>query len=312
MIRWLARQGPLPASVRLEVDLRPATDVRGVVRDARGAPLPRVRLWASARDAPADGLLGAEADTDDQGRFVLELLAIGQEYELVARDLVGAHVETRTTFVPPGPDLDVRLADPGSIRVTLLHAEGAEPERPMGRDLGEVVSFVARRADPGAPGGWTPSVQAQLARWDDRRPRQAARERERLIVGLAPGTYRLHASSSSGSSGWASGDLVVRIGEETAASIQLVAGKPVRGRLVDPAGSPLPGVELEVRYDLPELATWCEFGPFATDGGGRFSIGRQIPEVQEVTVRRDGFEPRRVKLGETGDLGDVALTPSPR
>lgn len=286
--------------LRIEVDLSPATEVRGVVRDARGAPVPGVKVHASGRGGDARLV---EAASDAEGRFVLPGLATGVEHELTARDPTYAYVEATLTFVPPA-ELEVRLDDPGSIRLTVVPPEGVAAIDVTAKDL---PRLSAQRADPTAPGGWAPAPVGV--------PQDGAGDRvleeqadQVLAVGLAPGRYRLHlAACQVGVSGW-SGEVTVRAGEESAATVVLTLGRAVQGRLVDAAGRPLGGVELDLRYDVPAPHLRDELR-LHTGADGSFGLPRLVPGVEEVTIERGGFEPRTLRIGPEGQLGDVLLTP---
>jgi hypothetical protein len=101
-----------------------------------------------------------------------------------------------------------------------------------------------------------------------------------------------------------------------AVAVKLQAGAIATGRLVDAAGKPLAGAELELWFRPQGKGRWNDYLPFQikTDGEGRFRIDGLQPgydfrlkDGKGEVVFGDGL-----RSGETKDLGDVKVTPSER
>jgi hypothetical protein len=98
-------------------------------------------------------------------------------------------------------------------------------------------------------------------------------------------------------------------------TVQLKPGAAVTGRLVDAAGKPRPGVELEVRFRRKPESYWAEFSeaPVKTDHDGRFRIEAMFPgyEYQLQDDKASVSFGDGLQAGEVKDLGDVRVKPEP-
>jgi RNA polymerase sigma factor (sigma-70 family) len=100
-----------------------------------------------------------------------------------------------------------------------------------------------------------------------------------------------------------------------AVTVRLEPGAAVTGRLVDAAGKPRTGVELEVSFRPKGWGSWFAYSPerVRTDRGGRFRVGTLLPGYEFGLA--DG--PARLAFGppasgKTKDLGDVQIKVSER
>jgi uncharacterized GH25 family protein len=235
-------KGQLPTAVPVAMDNDPVGDLR-----LEGQVL-------GPDDQPVGGalvMLGSvpprTATSEKDGSFEFDKL-VGRTYALSARsgDLVGGPVmhNLRESSDP----VVIRLAPGASVEVTVVSAASGKPIAGAAVDAGD-------GDEAGGPSATTDS--AGIA----------------LLKGIAAGSYAvIHARAS----GHAPGNALVRVpsaaGSKGSARIELKAGAPVSGVVVDEKGSPIAGAQVAARdvslpWDLPDerdLAT--------TDDKGQFTI----------------------------------------
>lgn len=135
--------------------------LRGVVRDDTGRPLPGARV----------GYRGTSAVTDDQGRYVLRGLDMG-DLELVVHAAGHEQGFLRRSYSGSTAVEDFDLRRLGGLRGVVRDAEGAPAANvplsiTLRKDTGEVVPFEARSGGSGSyalsdllPGRYTVGVGA--------------------------------------------------------------------------------------------------------------------------------------------------------
>ena len=234
--------GQLPTSAPVEQDNDPAGDLR-----LEGQVL-------GPDDDPVGGalvILGSvpprTATSEKDGSFEFDKL-IGRTYALSARagDMVGGPV--MHTLRETSDPVVIRLAPGASVEVTVVSAGSGAPIAGASVDGGE-------GDEKGGPSATTDSKGVAI------------------LKGLTPGSYEvIHARAS----GHAPGHALVQVpsagGAKGAARIELKAGAPVSGVVVDESGAGIPGAQVAARdvslpWDLPDerdLAT--------TDDKGQFTI----------------------------------------
>jgi RNA polymerase sigma factor (sigma-70 family) len=94
-------------------------------------------------------------------------------------------------------------------------------------------------------------------------------------------------------------------------TVRLEPGATVTGRLVDAAGQPRAGVELEVRFHPKGDLFWQDYtpAPIKTDREGRFRIAALLPGYELRLSDGTGELPcgEALRSGQTRNLGDVHL-----
>jgi RNA polymerase sigma factor (sigma-70 family) len=96
-------------------------------------------------------------------------------------------------------------------------------------------------------------------------------------------------------------------------TVRMGPGAAVTGRLVDAAGKPRPGVELEVSFRPKGWGSWFDYSPqkIKTDREGRFRIEALQPDGKFRLFDGKGKLPfgGALRSAETKDLGDVHINP---
>ncbi|HEU5058485.1 MAG TPA: carboxypeptidase-like regulatory domain-containing protein, partial [Kofleriaceae bacterium] len=234
--------GQLPAASPVAMDNDPAGDLR-----LEGQVL-------GPDDEPVGGalvLLGSvpprTATSEKDGSFEFDKL-IGRTYALSARsgDMVGGPV--MHTLRASSDPVVIRLAPGASVEVTVVSAGSGAPIAGASVDAGE-------GPENGGPSATTDSKGLAL------------------LKGLAPGSFAvIHARAGGHAPGHALVQVPSAPGARGAARIELKAGAPVSGVVVDESGGPIAGAQVAARdvslpWDMPDerdLAT--------TDDKGRFTI----------------------------------------
>jgi hypothetical protein len=177
---------------------------------------------------------------------------------------------------------DVTL-DPGwSFKVTVLGTDG----KPLAG--ARVLDLNSYHIGWGAEG-----MKAEFTGWfNPRRPKEYLLSHpEKKLVGVA------RPPKENG------GSVTVRMGR----------GAAVTGRLVDAAGKPRAGAELEVQFRAKGWRSWFDYSPerVRTDAEGRFRAEGLLPDYELRLADEAGGVPLggSLRSGETKDLGDVQLKP---
>jgi len=212
----------------------------------------------------------------------------------------------------PGPGHAVVVA-PGyasTIHPVLLAENRPLVRRPI--DLAPSAPWVLSVVD--ASGAPRPDAEVRIrARDQDLRNPELVRTRVddlRALDVLAPGeTYLIEASAP----GTARVRETLRMPESGTARLELVlrVGGSLRGRIIDPGGSPVPGASVLI---APEGADARRRGPprlTTTSGKGAFSTERFLPGGYSVQLSHPqiGRAARSIEIrdGEDLDLGPIEL-----
>ena len=247
-------------------------------------------------DAPVAGalvMLGSvpprTATSEKDGSFVFDKL-IGRTYALSARsgDLVGGPVmhTLRATSDP----VVIRLAPGASIEVTVVAA-----------GTGTAISGATVDAGEGPEAGGPSATTDSNGR--------------ALLKGLAPSSFAVvHARAS----GYAAGQALVPVPSAAeakgAARIELRAGAPVSGLVVDDKGGPIAGAQVAARdvsspWDLPD-----ERDRATTDGKGRFTLKAVAAGTYRFAATHADHAPgssEAVTLDGSSKKEDVRITLQP-
>lgn len=279
-----AQHGESAAGVRLDrkdsweqdidLELKPAAMLQGVVRDEHGEPVSGAKLMLSLRDdTPEDGFMGptwgssAEAGAYQigpllPGRYGVEIshprfLPIEEEDALV----LGAgetqrDFHFRRAFLAEGVLVD---SEGNPVTGETLDLAPVPPARPVEDESLEVAP--AETAEPG--------LESEAITGDD----------GRFVFAVSrPGEYVLRARSPR----LKALEVPVRV---PAAGLRIVAGVlfSVKGEVVDDAGGPLDGVSVSL-WDEKDHAKSSRRGFARTDVKGRFSLEVPAPGRYEVTA----------------------------
>jgi hypothetical protein len=267
---------PRPGDPIRTVVLSPEAVVRGTVVDARGRPVPRVKISAVVSNVGT-----TEAVSDDRGRFELGSFRTGQA-ELLSFD------------VPGGPSLPGPWAragvDPARIVVPALATL---------RFRASSESLADADSDAGGCGeAWFPE------RWDEYQGvvpflhlGDLARRGDDWVVRLPAG--RVLVAHSFGSEA-VQADLTLEAGSETLLRMTPMPRVAFSGRVVDGSGAPVAGASIESLYSRE---AFCE-----TTEDGRFFFSDEddpFPWPIRLLVKADGYAPlvtRRLDFRSAPDL----------
>jgi len=261
-----------------EWTVRAGCRIRGAVRSAEGAPV--ARAWISARPAGPMGPRSARdsesAPSEEDGSFLIDGLRAGTyEVSVEAADLP-----------PPEEPQRVTVAEGGEAAVE-LRLERA------GGVAGDVVDEAGRPVP-----GVTVRAQGQ-ARWSmaGAGGTMTRDDGSFALEGLRPGTYRV-AAMRGGDFGWRAALRAPGKGDDDVAGqpVRVVAGETaharlvvesqssaIRGRVVDPQGSPITDAYVDAERESESAAaaaggarrsmrwSWART-PVLTDTDGRFAL----------------------------------------
>lgn len=246
--------------------------IRGVVVDAAGKPIARVRLALMGADVP-----GAKTVvSDDQGRFAFSSLAAGR-FDLVA---------SRTGYVnaafgerhPYGSGTPIRLAagqQVNDLRVRL--SRGAVVSGTIADETGTAV--------PSSAGVWTRALVD--GEWAERQVASGQTDANGAyrIGGLAPGTYAIRAYRSD------TVNVTVAEGEQrTGVNLrleraQVVPTSAISGTVRLENGRTMQGVNVDVNRSNPPVLPYAPLNLRAprVDATGHFTVD-QVPAGEYVLV----------------------------
>ena len=227
--RWLTVQIEEGGSTLLDLDVTPASVIRGVVQNSAGQPLEAVRvLWEQPTDGPL-APLRLLAVTDKKGAY--EVLGLPRAFgagllgnsRFVYRRYGFAVGELTFAGAAPGGELDldpVVLVRPGSISGRVMR---------HGKGIAGAVAFT---------GFGRAEVQRQVTGPDG----------SFVLRDLRPGGYRVKARY--GTMALASSDNIVEVtagAEVGPIELRFLAGRTITGRVVTPDGAAIDDAVIIVR-----------------------------------------------------------------
>lgn len=302
---------PVAIGSPLDVTLRAAPTVRGRVVDADGAPLAGITVRAGV----------ASAKSGDDGAFSLALREahVASLTAFVRRD--GRRLRGESALPDDGSALELRLAattdevPAGDLRVRARGADGAP-----------VAAFTAW-------GSWNP--QNQLRYRPDAVLILSALQEDGHSESTADGEARVRGPSSTREDtgivfvhadghGWGRAEVGVAALGGDAVVVTLPRPGMVRGRVVDPDGKPLAGIEVIPTQNLADDerghytdgfravadlsgAPWCA----RTDADGNFVLTDVPPGKLDVFVyapNRAVLPPQQLELAEGATVDGVTFT----
>ncbi len=270
----------------LEIPLKRAVRIEGVVRERDGAPIPGA---SPETPDPATRLGGnPQVVTDSGGRFAA-YMERDQPYAFF-------HSTPKPYFVPSDAPDTLQLLPAGATEFTLPPTELARGVGLRGTVVDEMGELVAGALVRASWGGKGTILQSVAVRSD---PGGAF-----LLEGLDP-LADLRLSADAEGRGTAS-PLSARAGTDKPAELVVSRANSVAlaGRVVDAAGEPVEGAEVRIRSQTrtSEGQVWrvdpVGFGDrdfLRTDAEGRFRTPHGVPSdvEHEATVRARGMLPGR-------------------
>lgn len=237
------------------------TLLAGSVSDSSGAPIPgtMVTAYPAATESKAEP---AFAVTEPDGTFSVPL-AEG-EYVVEFRAPEG--------YLPQWSGNRPTRSEASPM--TVSKEEGAKRLDVVLSRGGSISGTVKNRAGTGIPGV---TVTATDAATGDRGESARSEEGGKYVIqGLKSGSFRLTADGSA--AGYIEARLPQPVAVNAPSSVDnidmvLIAGGAVSGKVTDPEGNPLPGVNVAAH----DPATWDEVGTAYTDASGEYKIGG-LPE----------------------------------
>lgn len=273
-------EGDRPESLRVLVDDDPAGELRleGQVIDADELPVSGA-VVALGSTPPRTAV------TEDDGSFAFDRL-VGRDYRLAARADAGVAGPVTATLTATSEPVILRLAPGGTVEAVVVRAEGGDPVAGATVEL-RGLEIRSERAD----GDGT----ARFAQ-------------------VPPGRYAVVASAAGfapqhGTLGLRGGGATERV------RLELRAGAPVAGRVLDPDGAPVAGA----RVSYSGASEWSQqadprLDAAVTDDEGRYRFAALPAGSFRFEARVAGFAPGSSELvtldGVAGTDGvDIRLEP---
>lgn len=216
-----------PGDTTLEVTLRKAPKLTGVVKNAQGKPVARARIgaWEGGQEH-------ATTLSDDEGNFELVLRFEGPHTLKVEEQRTGnAELDVNV----PGPPVTVTLRERGVLEVEVFDFDGTA-----------MMANVSLRSET-----------SNQTRWADQEEAGPVR-----IAGLSPGTWTVERTQPGRLP--VSRKVEVSEGQVAKVRITLDRGATITGRVVDHEGKPL--AAMLVLVGRPEIVNANEDGTFEWSG----------------------------------------------
>jgi RNA polymerase sigma-70 factor (ECF subfamily) len=270
---------------------RPAGTIRGTVTGPDGMPIADAWItlhqtgkdlldsidihevgWVSMKSDGAGESNLPPALSDTRGQFELANVPHSR-YQVLAEAQAGK-LRGRAADITPDAEITITLAAVSSLRGTVHGAHGPSE------------LFSVRLTGP-------TSDQRSFADGAFEFPR------------VDPGDYTLEVTSSDGT-----GHATAHVADGAAAvDIALVANATVTGRLVDPAGNPVPGMNMTLLADRDVLQIELHDPPAISGPDGRFSVEAQAGKRMLVVLGHTPTTRRGLALeaGKAIDVGDVIV-----
>lgn len=261
-----------PGVTEYDLVLPPATWVEGVVADAQtGDPLAAVRLRATFR-TPLGVVLYPTAETDELGRYSIDLPGPGTLDSLTA-DAQG--------YVPRDLERSHRVGPGEAVEVDLALTRGVPVSGVVLADAGPVPGALIEMAQTAGDFHATLATDARGAFHLDAVP-----EGELFVAVTHLGLRTTSRSSAR---------MDVRRGAANEVELRLTTGPALTGIVTDPEGRPLEGAQVWIDGDT---SGWRA----TTDAQGRYRIP-SVTSNDELLVVFD--HPRHVEAVRNVRMGDL-------
>jgi RNA polymerase sigma factor (sigma-70 family) len=270
-----------PASV--EFKLRPGGSVQGRVTDIDNRPIAGagVNIVGNSSDGTAFDYIGTYLETDAEGRYHFDNLPLEQTLKLSAK---------KSDYLVEQPEFRIEATKERVNRVDIVLKK-----RPHGGSVAGVVTDSQGKAVAGA------DILNQGKSSDEVRRTKTDAEGKFLLENVYSDSIGhqliVHAK------GLAPQRVAFKPGPAatpSAVTIKLEPGHRIKGRVVDPAGKPIPGVQ--VYFAHGNTGDGIGFGgSTTTDGQGRFQFD-SLPADTPFTFVADGYSQiPEIKLPLDGD-----------
>lgn len=296
---WFQQQGPWPrvpagqGSWEIRVPLVPAGAIAGRVLGVDGQPVTEevrvnVRTVKASRKLEDGRLMSSDVSSVD-GHFMFTPLPLGGTYAVAVYRQTGANLHESDPILldeaSPVEKLELRLAP--------------------GKDARGQVVGPEERSVAGVPLSLSTSVIG--SHWESQKTRTDEQGRFRFAeLNPAAAKYRVRAKPRRDYQP-AEADLVPG-GPPTI--VRLNRGYVVAGRVLDPSGKPVPGVEvyaIPAEYDPAQ--SHCE-AESVTDAEGRFRFSTMAKIRYELGIRASGgLYDREVVVGGQAELVELRVKP---
>ncbi|RKH08895.1 hypothetical protein D7V97_18165 [Corallococcus sp. CA053C] len=278
----------------LDLILRRAVSVEGLLVDSEGTPLPGLEV--ELREGPLSrrwpGPVLDTTRTDASGNFVLDAETDGPGVLTVEDD---AFIPQRLAVDLPSREVRMVLHRGARVSVTVLSAAGA----PM-HDINVVL--------------WQGEERGEYVRQGDTDDQGRV-----TLQGVKPGTYVVEAWLQTRTvEQFVSQALKVTDGEPLEVSLRMEEGRTLRGLVVDTRGQPLPGASVQFELppgDVPRYrlhsggCTVTEPVGVLTDAEGRFTLRHLSAPRYALAARLEAyrFEASRSQGGTVDARGALTV-----
>ncbi len=272
--------------------LRPGVEVKGRVVDEAGAALADADV---SLGVVADAAGGVAGRSDGEGRFAIPDLPREGEIYLLARRKGFVMAAPEKVALPPAGEVVLRMRKARVLTGKVVDAEG---QAPVADASVVAMSIVERPTSSGAEIAYSTQIGAS-GRTDG--------GGEFRLEGLSPREYDLMVRAQR----YQTYQQQVRVpaeGEAQALTIAVKRGLELRGRVLDVAGQPAPGVQVSAQAtggEVSRLRMPSSFGAARSGPDGSFVIEGLAPGKHEVRGSTDDGASARV-LADAG-ADDVIL-----
>jgi hypothetical protein len=265
---------PVTPGTAVEMEPPPAVEVRGVVRDGQGTPLPGAFVTAQQIGAPV-ATSRTVAQTDPNGAFRIGALQRDARYKLQATHPARAPSEPLEVTAPAAGAV-LTLYEGATLVVKVFDADGVPLPTPVAtKSTTAGWQSLRAYAEVHGPGG-----SRTLSNWTASDPTQIT------LTGLPPGVFRVALQARGHGKAERSGITVPRSGTvET--EVRLGRGGEVVVSVVDEQGAPMRGA---IAGDAAQVGS--PFGlivQMETGDEGKARVGPLAPGKARIIVTRPGY-----------------------
>jgi protocatechuate 3,4-dioxygenase beta subunit len=273
-----------------------------------GRPVAGVEVMVPAdHDFGVGSTWSVRTTTGDSGTFRLDGLRPEQTHEIIfIRDGLAHAADLGHPLYP----FDARHYEVGDIEIPTSASLAGVVTAPDGSPVRDALVWVT----------WSTGAMRLPRSGEDtdrhlgiRLPQGLVAADGRFELSVLSGSYRVAAFSPRFGSGLSEADSSTQ-GQGATLEINLPGALSHRGRVVDPAGAPIPDAAVLVRTNRPETDTTPYGEPlrFEADAAGCFVAGGlPLDETSWVTIEAPGYVPSNVEVGNDAPLPDASCADVP-